>query len=168
MQALNSADWLIVIVVFASMLISILRGFVKEALSLLSWVLALVLALVFSERLALLLSDYIADSRGRYLLAFAILFIGTLVVGALLGKLMRSVVEMAGLSLLDRLLGMIFGAARGIMLLLAVAAMMRTTLQLDASQWWQESVLLPHLLMLESWFRAAAGSVQTLIAGLWA
>ena len=167
MQALNIADWLIITVVASSMLISVLRGFVKEALSLISWILALVVALVFSDRLALLLAQHINDSTGRYLVAFATLFIATLVVGALLGKLLRSIVEMAGLSLLDRILGMVFGAGRAVLLLLALAVGLRPTLRLDETLWWQDSLLLPHLLILENWFRGSADSLRAIITGIW-
>ena len=93
--------------------------------------------------------------------------VATLVVGALLGKLLRSIVEMAGLSVLDRMLGMVFGAGRAVLLLLALAVGLRPSLRLDETAWWQDSLLLPHLLVLESWFRAAADSLRAIITGIW-
>ena len=61
MEALNAADWVMIIVVAISTLISLLRGFVREAISVASWVLALVISLVFSDRFAILLSGQISD-----------------------------------------------------------------------------------------------------------
>lgn len=162
MDTLNTADWLILIVVTGSTLVSVLRGFVREVLSLISWVLALVLALSFSDRLASMLVSQISDPVARYIAAFVCIFLGTLVIGALFGKLMRSLVEMSGLSLLDRVLGMLFGAARGILILLAAIVVLRPALDLDQTLWWRESLLLPHLLLFESWFRNCAEVLRDL------
>ena len=164
MAALNAADWTIITVVGISTLISLLRGFIKEALSLVGWVLAFVVSMVFSERLASLLGGSIEDATGRHIVAFAILFIGTLVVVGLLAKLLQSLMEFAGLSALDRVLGMAFGFARGILILLAFVVALRATLGLDRFGWWQESLLLPHLMLLESWFWAFTGLLRALLA----
>ena len=165
MEALNAADWVIITVVGLSMLISLLRGFVREALSLAGWVLGFVVAMVFSDRFAYLLSGFISDATGRYIVAFALLFALTLLAVALAGKLLRSLVEFAGLGLLDRLLGMAFGFARGVFILLAVVVMLRALLDLDRFGWWQSSALLPHLLLLESWFRQFTGMLSAWLAG---
>ena len=73
MDALNAADWVIVTVVGSSMLISLLRGFVREAFSLAGWVLGFIVAMVFSDRLAYLLAGFVDDETGRHILAFALL-----------------------------------------------------------------------------------------------
>ena len=74
MDALNAADWVIITVVGLSMLISLLRGFVREAFSLAGWVLGFVVAMVFADRLAYLLTGFIDDATGRDIVAFALLF----------------------------------------------------------------------------------------------
>jgi membrane protein required for colicin V production len=160
---LNVTDWVIIVVIGVSTLISLWRGFVKEAFSLASWILALVLALVFSDRLAYLLSAWVANPWGRYVLAFAILFVGTMVVGALLAHLTRGALAAVGLGGLDRALGTVFGAARGVLLLLAAAVILRPGLGLDQYAWWRESQLLPHLLLLEGWFRGSAESIRDVL-----
>lgn len=165
MDALNAADWTIVSVIGISMLISVLRGFIKEALSLVGWVLAFIVSMVFSERLASLLSNQIHDSTGRHIVAFALLFVFTLIVVGLLAKLLQSLVEFAGLGVLDRVLGMAFGFARGVLVLLAFIVMLRPTLGLDRMGWWQESLLLPHLMLLEGWFWAFTGLLRGLLTG---
>jgi uncharacterized membrane protein required for colicin V production len=84
---MNWADWTIVVILVLSSLISIKRGFVKEALSLATWILAVIIALFFSERLAVLLTDSITTPSVREVVAFAILFIATLLVGAMVNYL---------------------------------------------------------------------------------
>jgi membrane protein required for colicin V production len=164
-DSLNGADWAILIVIGLSTLLSLLRGFIKEALSLVGWVLAFVIALLFADRLAYLLSASIEDTTGRYLVAFAGLFVLTLIAVALLAKLLQSLVEFAGLGGVDRVLGMGFGFARGVFLVLAAITMLRPTLQLERFEWWQHSLLLPHLLLMEGWFRGITGWLSGLLAG---
>lgn len=165
MDALNSADWVIVTVVGISTLVSVLRGFVKEALSLVGWVLAFLVSMVFADRLAALLGGTIADDTGRYVVAFAILFIATLIAVALLSKLLQSLIELAGLSIVDRILGMAFGFARGVFVLLAAIAMLRAVLELERFDWWRQSALLPHLLLMEGWFRSFTGMLSAWLGG---
>jgi len=164
-QALNAADWLIVTVVGLSMLVSLLRGFVREAFSLAAWVTGFVVAMVFAERLDYLLSGAIADETGRYIVAFALLFVSTLLAVGLLGRLLRALIAFAGLGALDRVLGMAFGFARGVFVLLAAIVMLRAVLQVESFDWWQGSVLLPHLLLLDSWFREFTGMLSAWLAG---
>src|SRR5690606_18157989 len=95
---MNWADWTIVFILVLSSLISIKRGFVKEALSLATWILAVIIALLFSERLAVLLADSITTPSVREVVAFAILFIATLLVGAMVNYLIGELVRITGLS----------------------------------------------------------------------
>ena len=71
-------DWVVVFVIVVSSIISIMRGFVKEALSLASWIAALVIARLFTGKLAYLLTDLIASPNWRLATAFAILFVASL------------------------------------------------------------------------------------------
>ena len=71
-----------------------------------------------------------------------------------------------GVGALDRLLGMAFGFAGGVLISLAVVALLGPTLQLDSYAWWQESLLLPHLLLMEGWFRNITGILRDLMIGL--
>ena len=166
MEALNAADWAILTVIGLSMLLSLLRGFIREALSLVGWVLAFLVAMVFSDRFAGLLSGNIDDPAGRYIVAFALLFVLTLIAVGLFSRLLQSFIEFAGLGALDRVLGMAFGFARGVFLLLAAVTITRPTFQLDQFAWWRDSLLLPHVLLMESWFRGLTGWLSGLLAGL--
>ncbi|HNL92935.1 MAG TPA: CvpA family protein, partial [Pseudomonadales bacterium] len=94
----NGADWAIVVVVGLSILISLSRGFVREALSLLVWVAAFVVAFLFSAKLSPLLANAIDVPSLRYAAAFALLFVVTLIVGSLISYIVAQLVKMTGLS----------------------------------------------------------------------
>ena len=155
----NWADWLIAGVVVLSALISIVRGFVREALSLLVWVVAFVIAFFFSEKLAPMLANLFDLPSLRYLAAFAILFVCTLIVGSLVNFIMAQLVKMTGLSAIDRLLGMMFGVCRGVLICLLVLIFLPRILPLQQDPWWQQSQLIPRVLVLENWSRETAASI---------
>ncbi|MDO6805115.1 CvpA family protein, partial [Wenyingzhuangia sp. 1_MG-2023] len=102
-------DWVILAVLGISSLISLKRGFVREALSLAVWIGAFVVARMFSGNLATLLTDYIETNSLRWIAAFVVLFLGTLAIGAMVNHLIVEVVRLTGLSGTDRILGMVFG-----------------------------------------------------------
>ena len=150
---MNWADWTLLAIIVFSSLISVKRGFIKEALSLVVWGLALFVALAFHERLAVLLADAIASISLRYLVAFAVLFAATLVVGSMVNYLVAELVRMTGLSGTDRLFGMVFGLARGAVVVMAMIIFLPMLFPVDQESWWQQSVLIPHFLSMEQWCR---------------
>ncbi|MEH6588234.1 MAG: CvpA family protein [Halioglobus sp.] len=154
---LSGVDWGIIVVLSLSTLLSLWRGFVREALSLLGWVAAFLVAHLFVDEFALQLSAVIANVTGRYIAAYAILFVSTLVVFTLVVKVATSLVRAAGLSVLDRVLGTIFGFARGVILILVAVYVIKQLVSPQDQQWLHESVLMPHLNMLADW-------VQTVFA----
>ena len=118
-------DWVMLVIVSISALISIKRGFVREALSLLGWVVALVISRMFVDELSALLADMIESAQWRVGLAFTILFAGTLICFALFNHLVNEFIRMTGLSGLDRILGMIFGILRGLILVVVILSIGR-------------------------------------------
>ncbi len=165
---LGIADWCIIAVLAFSSSISLLRGFVKEALSLFSWVAAFAIALVFSDALDYLLTEMIAHASVRYLVAFAILFIGSLILFALLNKLITTAIRYSPLRGIDRLLGVVFGLVRGVLVLLVALIFIAPIFPVQDYQWWHESILIPELLMLEDWFRNFAEVVRYFFSDLMA
>ena len=147
---MNWADWLIIVVIVISALISLKRGFVKEALSLVTWILAFVIARTFSFNFSTLLVDYIDTYSVRVAAAFFLLFVLTLIVGSLINYLITSLIKMTGLTGTDRLLGMVFGMARGALLVVVAVALLKLT-PMAQDVWWRESYLIPHFLLLEEW-----------------
>lgn len=166
MNALTAIDWGILCVVGISGLLSLMRGFVREAFSLAGWVFGLLIAFFFAGRAGELLATKIADPTSREIIAFASLLILTLIASTLLSKMIQSVMEKAGLGLVDRLLGMAFGLARGVFILLALIVILRPALDLDRFQWWQQSILLPHLVLMENWFHQTMAVARDALYGL--
>lgn len=150
---MNGADWVIAVVIAISALISLKRGFVREALSLAVWILALVVAFAFHARLATMLGTWVDPPSLRFVLAFASLFLVTLVLGALLARALGELVRVTGLTGTDRVLGMVFGCGRGVLVCLAVLALLPMALPVHQDEWWQQSLLIPHFMVLEEWAR---------------
>lgn len=153
---MNWADWTILAILLISCLISLKRGFVKEALSMVNWVLAFIIAMTFRDQLASLLESQIATPSVREMVAFGILFAATLVVGALVNHLVGELIRMTGLSGTDRLFGMVFGLVRGLVVVMALLLLVPMILPVDQDNWWQESVLIPQFLQFEGWARDTA------------
>lgn len=149
-MSLTWVDWAIVAIIAVSALISLTRGFVKEALSLLTWVIAGLVAWLFGGALAELLVPYIETPSLRVIAACAILFVLTLLLGGLVNYLISQLVKATGLSGTDRFLGMVFGAARGA-LLVVVAVGLLSLAPVEADAWWRESVAIPHFLLVADW-----------------
>ncbi|MBT8148925.1 MAG: CvpA family protein [Pseudomonadales bacterium] len=148
---MNELDGIILLVLGFSAMVSLLRGFVKEALSLLIWFVAFAVAVALSPRLGYMLSGWFAHETLRLIGAFIILFLGTLIVGGLVNQLIISLVSKAGLGPLDRLLGTVFGLLRGAIIVLACLLVVPKVISVEEQRWWQESRLVPKFLMLEGW-----------------
>lgn len=161
---LNGVDWVILVVLTLSVLVSLWRGFAREAISLAGWVAAFILANLFVDPMASLLSSWIANITGRYVAAYAILFVGTLIVAGVSGKLASQLVKVTGLTVLDRILGTAFGFARGIILILAAVFILRQLVPAGDLQWLHQSQLMPHLDMLSYWVQVLFSGIN---AGQW-
>ena len=148
---LTVVDWVIIVVLLASTLLSLWRGFAREALSLAGWVVAFILANLFVDQMASLLAGFIVNITGRYVAAYAIIFVGTLVVAGVVVKLTATVVKVTGLTVLDRVLGTVFGFTRGIILILVVVYVLRQLVTPAELLWLDESLLMPYVNMLAYW-----------------
>ncbi|MCW8825268.1 MAG: CvpA family protein [Gammaproteobacteria bacterium] len=137
----NWLDYAILAIIAISVLISIIRGFTKEALSLAGWIVAAWVALTFSEKAEPLLRDYIEIPSIRLLVAFVALFIVTLFLAAFVNYLISQVVKKTGLSGTDRMIGIFFGIARGIVIV-AVLVMVGGMTPLPQDPWWGDSQLI--------------------------
>jgi membrane protein required for colicin V production len=145
-------DLLILGVILLSALISLVRGFVREAFSLAIWVLAFWVSWSFFRDLEVPLRAWIASPTARLGIAFAVLMIATLIVGGLVNYLIIQLVERTGMSGTDRLVGMVFGAARGI-LLVAVLVLLAGLTPLPEEGFWFDSLLVGYFEELALWLR---------------
>ncbi|AHL76029.1 CvpA family protein [Pseudomonas sp. KSR10] len=149
-MTLTWVDWAFIAVVVISSLISLKRGFVKEALSLLTWIIAGVVAWMFGGALSHHLAEFISTPSFQVIAACVILFVVTLLVGALINFLIGELVRVTGLSGTDRFLGMVFGAARGGLLIVVLVGLLSLA-PVQQDPWWRESTLLPHFLLVADW-----------------
>jgi len=148
---MNIADYVILGTIAVSMIVSLMRGFTVEALSLVTWIAAFVVARLFSLPMAVLIADFIDPPSARQPLAFVALFVMTLIVGALVRHLVKEVVNATGLSGTDRALGTVFGGLRGALLVVVALSVLSRATQMPGDPWWQQSVLIPHFLLVETW-----------------
>lgn len=139
---MNWLDIVIIGVIVLSALISFFRGFVKEALSLVTWAGAYFVSSHYYPKLAVFFTN-IQDTMIRNGAAIAALFVATLIVGALINYIISQLVEKTGLSGTDRVLGMVFGGLRGVLIVAAVLFVMDAFTAFPDSQWWKTSQLLP-------------------------
>lgn len=150
MSTFNWIDYTIIAIIALSVLISVMRGFVREVISLVIWVAAIAVSFIFYRYTADLLVNFIHSDSVRLVVSFVGLFLVTLVLGMLINYLIGQLVANTGLSGTDRVLGIIFGIARGI--LVVVLLMMLVSLTPFAKESvWHESVLVPHFQPLEDW-----------------
>ncbi|MFZ5723367.1 MAG: CvpA family protein [Pseudomonadota bacterium] len=160
---MNPADWIIVAVIGISTLISLLRGFTREAISLASWVLAFVGARVLSPSLAELFAGWFDNPEWQELAAFATLFVAILVTGMIVAHLLGEAVRNSALSFGDRVLGTGFGFVRGILIVLVAVAFGAAWFASEA--WWTSSRFIPQLALLESWTRETTHALSVWISG---
>jgi membrane protein required for colicin V production len=113
-------DYAVLVIVGLSVLLSMMRGFVREILALASWVVAFFVAKAYVLELAPLLPQAIPNTSLRYLAAFIILFLATLLICSLLAIALSQIFKQIGLSWLDRILGAFFGLARGILIVVVM------------------------------------------------
>jgi len=147
---MNGADLAILAIGLISMLVSLFRGFVREAFSLLVWIAAGYLALRASGPLALEMSPWIEMPSVRLIVAFVGVFVVVLILGGLCNFLLGKLVSSTGLSGTDRLLGALFGLLRGGAIVLAAVIVARFT-PFPNDPWWQGSQLLPHFEQTAVW-----------------
>ncbi|MCK4842267.1 MAG: CvpA family protein [Methylococcales bacterium] len=154
-------DYTIIGLILISSVIGFLRGFIKEAFSLVIWIVAIWVGLTFSREFSTFLEGLINYPSARIAIAFAILFFVTLILGALISYLLGELVKQTGLTGSDRFAGMIFGIARGL-IVVAIFIMLAGLTPLPEDPWWKESVLIPPFQAIAIWLR---DHIPTSLAG---
>jgi membrane protein required for colicin V production len=149
-------DFIILGIVLLSAIVGLVRGFLREICSLVTWVLAIWLA----WRLGPLLVPYLggALSKEPYGLwaGRTIVFVLVLVAGAIVGFLVNHFVRLSLFSGLDRMLGFLLGVVRGVVIV-AMVIILAQVARLDDEGWWQRSRLVPALTPVATLLRAMIG-----------
>ncbi len=143
---MSGIDLIIVAVIVISAIISGFRGFVKEAVSLIVWIAAIVITLLLTSRFATLLPKETIDSPvARLGISAVVLFLGSMLIGSLINWLVQRMISSTRLSKVDRLVGTGFGIVRGAVIVALVVLLANLVPSLKAETWWRESRLLPPL-----------------------
>ena len=147
---MNWIDYSIIGLLGLSIMVGLWRGLVSEVLALVIWIAAFWVAWWFGPAVAQRFEHVIELPSARIILAYALCFVAVLIVGALLRFVVSRLIEGTGLSGTDRLLGMLFGLARGVLLVTLLVFLLGFT-AFTRDPWWQQSVLLPHFQQAAAW-----------------
>lgn len=149
----NWADYTVIGIIAFSALMSVIRGFVREAISLAAWIMAVWAVFHFSNDMATVIAPYVKSTALRVPVASFILLIAALLIGALVNFIIGTLIDKTGLSSTDRVVGMVFGAGRGV-LLIAVLLLLAQLTPMPQSVWWHNSDLIPRFQPLEAWLKS--------------
>lgn len=153
---MNTTDYLVIAAVILSAVVGSLRGFLREAIALVTWIIALFVAWHFSDLIAphlggLLSGDPVSTWAARVIIVGLLLLLGTGI-----GITLAHFVRLSIFSAMDRFLGFVFGLFRGLVML-GVFVILAQTLRLDGERWWRQSVLMPYGESIASGLRVLIG-----------
>ena len=155
---MNWVDVVIVGIIFLSALVGMARGLVREAMSLVVWLSAIGVGYLLHKGLAAALTPYITQPTVRLAVAFLGIVVLVLIVGAILSVLLNALIEKTGLTWIDRLLGVVFGAVRGFILVTMAVFLAALTPVVD-EPWWKESGAIPVCQQTADWLLGLVPSV---------
>ncbi|MCX7121273.1 MAG: CvpA family protein [Gammaproteobacteria bacterium] len=138
----TNLDFVILGILLLSSIIGLFRGFLREAISLVAWFFAFFLALRFSPLLSNSLKSVIVNDTARHVLSAICIFIAVLIVGLIIRKIIVALVKVSGLGFFDRFLGLLFGAARGVLFNTIILVIIQAG-PLQNSAWAKNSVIAP-------------------------
>ena len=148
-------DIIILVAIAISVVVGIVRGFVKEAISIAALLVAIWAALYFGPAVGNVSDAWLSSEELQAWVGRIIVFGVVLALGGLLGWGISKLVHLSALSGVDRFMGSLFGAGRGI-LLVAVAVIGGQFAGFNNDQWWLQSRLVPHLEAVADWIKVMA------------
>jgi membrane protein required for colicin V production len=154
---MNTADYLVIAAVALSALVGAVRGFLRESIALGTWLVALFVAWHFSDLIEPHLGGLLAASSVRPWAARVIIVALIVLFGAGLGAIVSHYVRLSIFSGMDRFLGFLFGAARGVVLI-GVFVILGQLLKLNGENWWRHSMLIPYGDSVANGLRALIGA----------
>ena len=163
---MNVTDYLVIAAVLVSAVVGSMRGFLREAVALVTWLLALFVAWHFADLIEPHLGGLLAGSYVKPWAARAIIVILILLLGAAVGALLNHFVRLSIFSGMDRFLGFVFGLLRGAVLL-GVFVILGQLLRLDDERWWTRSLLIPYGESVANSLRALVGEERVKLRHTW-
>jgi membrane protein required for colicin V production len=154
---MNLTDYVVIAGVIISAIVGAMRGFLREAVALGAWIIALFVGWHFAYLVEPHLGGLLADSTVRPWAARIIIVVLILLLGAALGAALGHLVRLSIFSGVDRLLGFVFGLLRGAVLL-GVFVILAQLLRLDGDRWWQRSLLIPYGESIANGLRVLVGA----------
>ena len=146
-------DIMFLVIIVLSVAVSVIRGFIKEAMSVVIWVGAVVVSAKYYSQVDEKLLNVIQNSSIRLIAAFAVLFIATLILGAIVNRFLGAIINGSGLSGPDKALGAVFGIVRGVLIVVALVVLAETAIPQET--WWKESMFMGHIKELTTWLKQA-------------
>ena len=143
---MTAFDLIVIGIVGLSTVFAFWRGLIRVVMSLVALVAAVLGAIQFSPAVANMLPALSDNPVTRYLAAFVLIFIVVVIVGSLLGWALSRAIRAIGLGFVDRLLGAVFGVARGV-LIVVIAVLLAGLTTLPRQQWWQNALFAPPLVI---------------------
>jgi membrane protein required for colicin V production len=150
---MSVVDIFIIVTLVISLLIGLFRGFIREILSLLSWLGALWLGYAYATLGASYLEPYITQPPLRVVVAFAAIFIVALIGFSIISYLLYRLLSIAGVSGVDRSLGMLFGLVRGFVIV-ALLILAATFMDFTSQPWWKDSLLVQYFIPVTDLIRS--------------
>lgn len=135
---MTSFDYIVLIIIFVSAFIGLIRGFLREVLSLVAYIAAFMAAIWWGPWASSWLVNLIENGLLRNVAAYGVIFVLALLLVGLLNMLLGALVDKTGLTPADHGLGGLFGALRGVVIVLALVGLAGYT-QLPQEPWWQEA-----------------------------
>jgi membrane protein required for colicin V production len=140
---MNVTDYLVISAVVISAVVGGMRGFLREAVAFVTWVLALFIAWHFADLVEPHLGGLLGGTYVKPWAARAIIVVLILLIGSAVGSALSHFVRLSIFSGMDRLLGLVFGILRGV-LLFGVFVILGQLLRVDDERWWRQSLLIPY------------------------
>lgn len=147
----NWLDYGILGLIAVSVLMGIIRGFVREAMSLVTWVVAIAVGILYCGPVSALFTS-ISMEGVRLLLAFILLALTTLIIGGILSYFLARLIHFTGFGITDRIIGILFGLARGVVVI-ALMVMLAEPTPFKNDVIWKESTLVPRFQPMAHWMK---------------
>ena len=163
---MTPVDYILAVAVLLSVLFGAVRGFLRESVALLGWLVGLWLAWRYAYVVEPFLGGSLAGTELQSWVARAIVLLAVVIASWLLGGLLNYLVQRSGLTLgVDRLLGSVFGLVRGAVIV-GFAVMLGEAAELQSEDWWRESLLMPVGLEMADVLRGYVETGRKLVAEL--